>query len=148
MSSENGRKPLVLAVIGLIVGYGVATAQHFFTNESMRRSVENAQGDIRQLQGGRDAIEKRANRLEAHVYIYQAIESIKSGNSRAARQFLSNAATFFENGALKNNPDHADVIQQINAIRSAPTTEGMIALRDKMARLTPAISAVSGGAGQ
>jgi hypothetical protein len=148
MSNGIERKPIIFIIISLIVGYGVATAQHYFTNEAMNRNIENMKGDIKQLQGGREAIEKRANRLEAQVYVYQGIDSMNRGDSPSARRYLGNAATFFENGALKNNPDHSKIVQLISTTRSAPTVRSMVTLCNEMAKLTPAISAVSGGAGQ
>jgi len=146
---SNGKpQTIILAVVGLLVGYGVATAQHFFAKEALNRKIDEAQSDIKNLKGGREAIEKRANRLEAQVYTARAQESLASGDTRMARQFLSNASTFFENGALKGNADHVKVLEKIGATRKSMTAADMKSLREEMARLTPPLAAIAGGAGQ
>lgn len=146
--SKGQPQLIIVLVVGVAIGYGVATAQHFFTRQSISREMEDAQNDIKNLKSGREAIEKRANRLEAQVYAGRAKDSLSRGDSRGASQFLGNASTFFENGALKGNPDHAKVTEKLRAAQKSLSPSDLNSLLDEIARLTPPLSSVGGGAGQ
>jgi hypothetical protein len=148
MSSSNNRPSLVVGIIALILGYGVGTAQHFFTKETLNKEVQNLKDDVRNAKGGKEALEKRANRLESQVYLEKAIDFLNSGDEKQARFYLGNSTVFFENGVLEKNPDHVAILESLRSTRESFSKDSLQQLRLKMARLSPPISAAAGGAAQ